>query len=311
MMVEERQWTRRHFLSVSSTALVAGLFFPRVAGARSQATGMRELRRNVGIFTARGGTIGWLIDPSGIAVVDSQYAQTAPQALAGIRERSQRRIDVLINTHHHGDHTGGNGVLRDITEHIVAQRRVVELQRAAAGERADELTYADTLFDRDWTLSVGDETITARHYMPAHTGGDCTVLFERAEIVHMGDLVFNRAWPFIDRDGGASVRGWIAALEAIASEHPARTLYVFGHVGVGAPVTGSRAEVLLQRDLLSGALDIAQRAMSAGRSREEVVAIDAIPGFPDHTSISARLNAGATIGAAYDELSSDTSDPKG
>jgi cyclase len=297
-------WTRRDFLSVSALGLLAGAVPRSPALGRPAAGEFLALRRGVGIFTSRGGTIGWLASPGGTVVVDSQFADTARVCRDGLEERNALPVHALINTHHHGDHTAGNGVFRDVARRIVAHSRVPELQRAAAaaGGSADAQTYADTTFEDEWTLEVGDERVRARHYGPAHTGGDATVHFERADVVHMGDLVFNRAYPFIDRAGGASVRGWVALLEAVSAEHSADTLYVFGHGRPGFGVTGDRADVLVQRDFLSALLETAARALAQGRSRAEATALDRLPGFPDHEPLSERLPLAAALGVAYDEL---------
>jgi cyclase len=297
--------TRRAFLQTSALALLAGALPRTLWAAPGAAANFRELRRDVGIFSARGGTIGWLVNAAGMAVVDSQFPDTAPLLLDGLRQRSPRRIDVLLNTHHHGDHTAGNGVLREAAARIVAHRRAAELQRAAAAAAGTEAaqTYADTTFEAEWRLEVGGETVRAKHYGPAHTGGDCTVWFQNADIVHMGDLVFNRAFPFVDRAGGASIAGWIALLEAVAAEHGSETLYVFGHANPAFDVAGTRADLLVQRDFLGAALEHASRAVAAGRSRDEAVALERLPGFPDHAPLVERLNLAAVLGAAYDEVS--------
>jgi cyclase len=300
--------TRRTFLAVSALGLVSGRLPPSLASMPVRGAEFTELRRGVGLFTARGGTIGWLVNRTGAVVVDSQFPDTARTCVQGLAERGHSSVDVLFNTHHHGDHTGGNGVFRKAALRIVAHDHVPELQRRAAeaSGTAPAQVYADTTFDRDWTLDVGDETVRARHYGPAHTGGDSTVLFERADVVHMGDLVFNRAYPFIDRAGGASVQGWIALLEAVAAEHSASTLYVFGHALPGFGLTGSRADILLQRDFLYAVLVHARRAIQAGRSRDEATAIERLAGFPDHAPIVPRLDLAAALGAAYDELARET-----
>jgi cyclase len=303
---------RRAFLGASALGLLAGAVPRSLMGALPSslagalhARELIELRRNVGIFTRRGGTIGWLVNASGAVVVDSQFPDSAAECLAGLDARGVRAIDALINTHHHGDHTAGNGVFRDAARRIVAQRRVPELQRraqAASGTDTPQ-TYADTTFDSEWQLAVGDETVRARHYGAAHTGGDCTIHFERANVVHMGDLVFNRAYPFIDRAGGASVAGWIACLEAVAAEHASDTIFIFGHSNPAFDITGDRADVTLQRDFLSAVLDAAQRAIADGRTREQATSLDRLPGFADHVALSERLTLGTAIGAAFDELS--------
>lgn len=96
-------------------------------------TAFTDLQRGVGIFTGRGGTIGWLVDPSGSAVVDTQMPGTAEIFLEGFLKRSPGGIDLLINSHHHFDHTGGNPILRPRSTTHLAHARVPELQRAAAG----------------------------------------------------------------------------------------------------------------------------------------------------------------------------------
>jgi cyclase len=296
--------TRRDFLGGSVLGLLAGALPGGFRTPLRPSTELVELRRGVGIFTSRGGTIGWLANGDGAVVVDSQFPDTARVFLDALRARGTGGVDALINTHHHGDHTAGNGVLREAARLIVAHERVPALQRraAAAGGSEDAQTYADTTFADVWTLAVGDETVRARHYGAAHTGGDCTVHFERADVVHMGDLVFNRAYPFIDRAGGASVRGWIALLEAVAAEHGTGTYYVFGHGSPAFGVTGRREDVLHQRDFLSAVLETAERAVREGRSREEATAVEALPGFDDHVAVADWLTLGTAVGAAYDEV---------
>ena len=292
---------RRSFLALAAAGTVAARFPQALLGARG-ALEFSTLRRNVGIFSLRGGTIGWLINGDGVLVVDSQFADTAPTLLAGVRERSSRPIDVLINSHHHPDHTGGNQVLREATERIVAHTRSAENQRMSARQRnvEDQQAYPDTTFDDTWNVQIGDETVRAKHYGPAHTGGDVAIHFERANVVHMGDLINNRGYANVDGPSGASVHGWIRVLESIAAEYPADAIYVFGHGEAPHGVTGARADLLYQRDYFSAVIDAARRARAEGKSREETVALPALPGFENTGGTVARL--GLALGLAYDEL---------
>lgn len=294
-------WTRRDFIRSSAMAVAASalpLADPLGAAAIRD---FRILRRNVGIFSQSGGTIGWVVNDEGIAAVDSQFPESARAFLDGLEGRDGRRLDLLLNTHHHGDHTGGNAIFRQETQRIVAHARARELQASGAGPEA-EAGLADETFQDTWSLEVGDERIHARHYGAAHTGGDCTVHFERADVVHMGDLVFNRAYPFIDRAGGASVQGWADLIDTVVAEHGAETLFVFGHGRPEFGVTGSREDVRVQGELLRTLLDMAGTAVREGRSRENVLATETIPGFPDHRALNERLNAGAALAAAFDEI---------
>jgi cyclase len=300
--------SRRVFLVSSSMTALAG-FVRLPAFAQTPASAppaiFKELRDGVGLFTARGGTIGWLLSGDALVVVDAQFPDTAATFQEEVKKRDPRRIDVLINSHHHGDHTAGNSALRPSAKRIVAHRNVPDLQRAAA-ERAktlDAQTYADTTFESTWKESFGKHTVIARHHGPAHTGGDAVVAFTRENVVHMGDLVFNRLYPFIDRVGGASIEGWIGVLEKVAADHDKEALYIFGHGREGFGVTGSRDDLMLQRDYLTALLETVRKARAAGQSKDEIAKIRRIEGFEDHAEMGTILTLSANLGAAYEELS--------
>jgi len=297
--------TRRDFVQRTLLGAVGAAFArPSALWARPTRQDFTILRRNVGIFVARGGTMGWLVNPSGIIVVDSQFPDTAEGFLAGLRERSALPIDVLLNTHHHPDHTGGNSVLRGSAARITAHVRSLENQRASARQRGVEAdqAYPDTTFTDSWATEVGDERIRMKYYGPAHTGGDAAVFFERANVVHLGDLLNNRGYPNVDAGAGASVKGWIQVLESIASEHDSDTLYVFGHSEAGYPVTGSRDDLHYQRDYFAAVLASAEGSVRAGRSREEATGLESLPGFTHFGGTLPRL--ALALGLAYDEVTS-------
>lgn len=299
----EQGASRRDFLALASLAAVGGFTrrLPALGQAQETVVTFRELRGNVGIFIARGGTIGWYVSSDAVAVIDSQYPDTAKICLDGLNRRSgNHRIDYLLITHYHGDHTAGNGVFRPATGKIVAHERVPELQRQAAAQQKSEAaqTYPDTVFSREWTGDLGKEQVRMEHFGPAHTGGDAIVRFERADIVHMGDLVFNRRHPYIDRPAGASIAGWIQVLEKIAGKFSGDTLYIYGHAQQGWEVTGRKEDLLYQRDYLSALLERVRAEIKAGKSREQITgSTEPLRGFPDHGPLNARV-----LQAAYDEL---------
>jgi glyoxylase-like metal-dependent hydrolase (beta-lactamase superfamily II) len=305
--------TRRRFLTAASSSLAAlSVLRPAslMAGAGLQAAAptvtpvFKEVRGGVGIFTARGGTIGYYSTADAFVVVDTQFPDTAQMFWDGVKH-TRPKIDVLVNTHHHGDHTAGNKVLGPQAKQIVAHPKVPELQRAAAGKSgsSSDQVYATTLAGTTWNESVGrDLEISTRHYGPAHTGGDLVVFFEQPDVVHMGDLVFNRSHPFIDRPAGASIANWILVCERVTRDHGAGTLYIFGHGKDGA-VVGKREDLLLERDYLTALLDTARKAVAAGQSKEELQRLTALPGFPEHVGLSANFGLGMPLGVAYDEAS--------
>lgn len=292
---------RRHFLSLSAAA-AAGALLPNLSRADD---GFREIRRGVGYFTGRGGTIGYFLADGALVVVDTQFPEPAMQCLEGLRRRSGRRIDAVVNTHHHGDHTSGNAVFRPHTDLLVAHARVPALQQAAAARQQPpgEPVVANEVFEGSWSLDLGAETMRLYHRGPAHTGGDAIVHFAEADVVHLGDLVFNRRPPVIDRPGGASIAGWIDWLEDVYAEASDGTRFIFGHAGPGFDVTGSRADVRVMRDFLEALLAYARRGYEAGQTADEVAAAEVIPGFPDHRLPDRSDSLARPLRAAYEEVS--------
>jgi len=278
--------SRRDFLATSAAAALGAALGPRWTGAQAaqpQPTPVfTPVRRNVGTFTMRGGTVGWLVSPRGVAVVDTQFPAEARVLLAGLQERSGNKgVDVLLNTHHHGDHSGGNGVFRGVARRVVAHGMADQHMRRAPGAQqpaapqpgAPEPLYPDTTFTHAWSADVGDERIVARHHGRGHTSGDAVITFERANVVHMGDLAFHRRHPVVDRAAGASMRNWARLLEQVTSAHARDTIYVFGHANTGLPVTGSSADLLQLRDYLNAVLAHVERQVQAGKSRDEILAM--------------------------------------
>lgn len=296
---------RREFLLLSSAALAAYPFRSLLAQAPGgPATRFEVIRRNVGFFTGQGGHIGWLVNPDAVVVVDSQYPSTAGICLAALKEKSGRGIDRLFNTHHHGDHIAGNSTFRPVTKRIVTHARVPELsKKAAEAPGAAPAVVADATFDKAWSEAMGDETVSATHYGPAHTGGDAVIRFERANVVHMGDVLFHELHPFVDRPAGANLQNWLTVVEAVAKAMPADTVYIAGHSRPGVPVTVGRRELLRQRDYLDAALTHVRGGMAAKRSKEEIVAATSLKGFESHQEIPGVLTLAAVLTAAYEELS--------
>jgi cyclase len=315
--------SRRDFMTRSALVLGAGTLAPSALARAMQQTQQppptappaptwqpvfTPMRRNVGYFTGRGGTIGYLIDKGAVVVVDSQFPDSAKACLSGLNERSQNRaVDLLINTHHHGDHTGGNVAFKGVAKRVLAHQRAVELQKEVAGRATNptEQLYADRTLTDVWREQLGDEWIRAKFYGRAHTSGDITITFERANVVHMGDLMFNRRHPVVDRPAGALMKNHIVVLETVVKDHASDTQYIFGHSGPQPapatglfPLTGTRDELMYFRDYLTALLAYVQSEIKAGRSREEVAAVRTpLKGFETHGNLNATI-----LGAAYDEL---------
>ena len=300
------QLNRREFVALSSGAVVASLTSRLSAGALQTPAPtpvFTPVRRNVNTFTARGGTIGWLSNPDALIVIDTQYPDSAKLCLDGLKTRAARPVDLVFNTHHHIDHTGGNGVFRSVARKIIAQANVPELQKTAAAQTAgaEPPVLPDATFDQTWTEHPGDETIIGRYYGPGHTGGDAIYHFQRANVVHMGDLLWLQFHPRVDRPAGASIQNWLKTLETVAREMPRDAIYIAGHAKQGLAPTGTVKDVTDFRNYFDAVLTTVRKGIAAGRSKDQIAA-STLPQFASYQTAGSALSLPAVLGVAYDEL---------
>ncbi|PLK45852.1 MBL fold metallo-hydrolase [Emticicia sp. TH156] len=274
---------RRNF--VQTTGLTLGAF--AISGKELLASIMaqnpyklKDLRGGVGVFTERGGTIAYLVTTKGLAVVDSQFPEQSNHLIGELKKISEKPIHLLINTHHHGDHSGGNIAFKGIAEHVVAHSNSLKNQKVAAekAKTEDKQLYPDITFTDTWKQKVGKETIKAHYFGPGHTNGDSIIHFEQANVAHMGDLLFNRRYPFVDRAAGASVKSWITVLDKTLSTFDNQTLFVFGHAFDPEKITGNKEDIKVFQDYLAKLWSFVEGEVKAGKTKDEVLKSTAIPG---------------------------------
>ncbi len=296
---------RRSFLL--SAAIASGAF--TLLGKRSFASILSDpsyqfktLRNNVGWFAEQGGTIVWLVNKEGIVVVDAEFPDPAKHLIAELQKQTDKPFEWLINTHHHGDHTSGNIAFKGIVKNVAAHVNSLANQKnvAIAQKKEDQQLYPDTTFTDTWKIKVGDEHIKAYYFGAGHTNGDTIIHFEHANVVHMGDLVFNRRYPFVDKSAGASVKNWPLALELAQKKFNKDTIFVFGHAFDPEKVIGTREDLKAMQNFLEKLADFVQTSIKAGKSREEILQAKSIPGITDWQGDG--INRG--LEAAYQEFSS-------
>lgn len=258
------------------------------------------LRNDLGIYTDRGGTIGFLLSRDAIVVVDAQFPDQSKNLIEELKKKSQQPFKLLINTHHHGDHTAGNISFKGIVEHVLAHENSKKNQEIVARQQKteDKQLYPDQVYSTVWCQKAGREKICLYYFGPAHTNGDSVIHFQKANIVHLGDLMFNRRHPFVDRSAGASIRGWMEVLDKTVKKFNRKTLYIFGHAAEGHKVTGTADDLKKFRDYLGQVLDFAEKEIRAGKSREEFLKNTAIPGNTEWKGEGIQR----PLGAAWDEL---------
>lgn len=227
------------------------------------------------MLTGRGGNIGLSVGRNGSFVVDDQYAPLTEKILAAVKAITPDPVRFVVNTHWHGDHTGGNESMGKAGAFIVAhenvRRRMSSEQFNATFQRTTPPSPEGALpvvtFAEGVTFHWNGEEIRVYHVPPAHTDGDAIVRFTKANVVHMGDCLFNGRYPVIDVAAGGSIDGMIAAAERVLPTLDANTKLIPGH----GPLC-DRAALERFRDMLKAVRDRVRPMVRDGKSADEIVA---------------------------------------
>ena len=280
-------------LSISKTAAFAN-------GFTRPAYEFKPLRNNVGYFTEQGGTIGWLNSKEGYVVVDAQFPNSAAHVIEELKKLGDQPFKYLINTHHHGDHTAGNIAFKGLAKNVVAHQNSL-INQTKAAEKAgnlDKQLLPNVTFGKGWKDNVGNEDIKAYYYGSGHTNGDAVFHFENANIVHVGDLVFNRRYPYIDKANGAHIGNWLTVLEKITNQFDNDTQFIFGHSLDPEKVIGNKADIKAFQNYLSKLLMFVGSEIKTGKSKEEILKATEIPGASEWKGDGIERS----LTAAYEEL---------
>lgn len=259
------------------------------------------LTNDIGIFTEKGGTIAFHFSKDGITVIDAQFPDTAPHLIDELKKRDGQPFRLLINTHHHGDHTSGNIAFKDIVSRVLAHENSLINQKnvAIANKTEDKQYYPNSTFGKVWEESAGNEKIALHYFGAGHTNGDAMIHLQKANIVHMGDLVFNRRHPFIDRTAGANIQSWINVLDMAMKKFNNETKFIYGHAADGYDVTGPKKDLVAFQDYLGNVLKFVGSEMKAGKTKEEILKATEIPGSPEWKGDGIQR----PLQAAFEELS--------
>jgi glyoxylase-like metal-dependent hydrolase (beta-lactamase superfamily II) len=302
--IETLNMDRRRFIQSTAVLAGAGIFLrnPVLANLFPSAPfTIRMVRNNVGIFTERGGTIGFAETSNGIIAIDSQFPDTAGHFIDEVKARNAKPFLYLLNTHHHGDHTGGNIAFKGLVQHVVAHENSLKHQKAAAEKQnaLEKTVLPDLTFSKKTKIKAGDTKVRGYYFGAGHTNGDAVWHFQEANVAHMGDLMFNKRHPFVDRASGASMQNWIDVLEKTIKKFDQETIYIFGHALNPGEETGNREDLKKFQDYLDKVLRFAESEIKSGKSKEEFIKSTAIPGVTEWTGDGIQR----PLTAAYEEVS--------
>jgi len=234
---------------------------------------------NVYMLQGRGGNIGVSVGPDGALLVDDQFAPLADRIRAALAGMVEGDIDLkfVLNTHWHGDHTGGNvefGPEAPIIAHANVRKRLATRQERALGviepsppDALPVITFADSI-----SIHFNGEEIRAIYLPHGHTDGDAVVYFSGSNVVHMGDDFFSGRFPFVDLSSGGSVQGLVVAVRSVLEQLPPDVKIIPGH----GPLSG-REDLEAYLEMVEESLGLVSAGIEAGRGLKELQA----EGMPD------------------------------
>ena len=267
---------------------VLGLLVASFAGAQTEpdwdAVEIRTVpvRDGLHMLMGRGGNLGLSVGEDGTFLVDDQYAPLTEKIVAAIATVTSDPVRFLVNTHLHGDHTGGNENFGKRGSIIVAHRNVrrrmsVDQFRKLLGNEVKaspvgalpKITFSDEV-----TFYWNGDAVNVFHVENAHTDGDSIIHWMSADVFHMGDVFFNGRFPFIDVDFGGNVNGMIAAADRVLALSKSETKIIPGHGELAGP-----EELRAFRDMLMAVRDRVQTMVNENKSVDDVVAANPAGAF--------------------------------
>ncbi|MEO0449525.1 MAG: MBL fold metallo-hydrolase [Pseudomonadota bacterium] len=270
-------------LLAAPIASAHGAHIPLSQQAQPVTISTTDLGDGLYMLQGRGGNIGVLVGEDGVFVIDSQYADMAPGILNAIDEIAGDKPRYLVNTHWHGDHTGGNAIIGETGATIIAHQGVrdrvtVDVTRDFFGQEATtpalpSQAWPVITFNDEMTLYLNGQTVRLIHTPAAHTDGDTFIYFEEADVLHTGDLMFSGMFPFVDITSGGSFSGFVAASQAMADLATEKTRIIPGH----GPLS-TEEDIVLIVDMLEGTMAAVQSEIDTGKDIETV--LDAAPLTP-------------------------------
>ena len=234
-----------------------------------------QVSGNIYMIMHKGGNIGVFTGKDGTFLIDDQFAPVTDPIIAAIKAVGGGTPKYLINTHYHGDHTGGNenfgkrGTL--IVSHDNVRQRLESgyyiapfkmKQPPASPEAMPVIT-----FSKDITFHINGENVRAKHVPNAHTDGDSFIHFQKANVIHAGDFFFNGFYPFIDVEHGGSLKGMIKAANKVLNKADGQTKIIAGH----GPL-GDKASLTRYRDMLVTAFERLNKLKAEGKTAAEAAA---------------------------------------
>lgn len=250
-------------LVLSAVTATAQQDFSKIEIKATQVSG------NVYMLEGSGGNIGVSVGADGVLIVDDQFAPLADKIEAALKQLNPGKLKFVLNTHHHGDHTGSNAVFGAKEATIMAQSNV--RTRLAGSPETKPAALPVITFDDSAAVHFNGEEIKLLHVGSGHTDGDSIIFFTKANVVHMGDQYVSQGWPFVDFSSGGDLDGYIATQQAVLAKVSADAKIIPGH-GALSTVQGLRD----YNAMVVESVALVRKGMAAGKTLEQLKA-DGLP----------------------------------
>ncbi|MGB0891423.1 MAG: MBL fold metallo-hydrolase [Flavobacteriaceae bacterium] len=194
-----------------------------------------KITNNIYMLEGQGGNIGMFIGKDGVFMIDDQFAPLTSKILSAIKKITNKPVRYLVNTHWHGDHTGGNANMQKegavIVSHENVRKRmsVDQIVRGRKKAASQKEALPVITFTKDMMFFLNGEDILVTHIHNAHTDGDALVYFTNSNVLHVGDAYFQKGFPYIDVDSGGSIDGYIQGIEKMIALSDDKTVIIPGH----------------------------------------------------------------------------------
>ena len=271
---------RAIFYGMASLGLGISLTLSAGAQKNDVPLTVTDLGHGLYMMEGAGGNLGLSVGADGAFLIDDQFGYMSDKIKVAVEARSEQPLHYVINTHFHGDHTGGNEAMTATGATIIAQENVRTrlLAPPDRGDGAPDPAPAEALpiitFSERVNFYWNDHTIQVTHPLNAHTDGDAVIYFADANVLHMGDTYFAKRWPFIDLAAGGSIAGYIKTLEDYAAKIDDDTKIIPGH----GPLS-NRAEMLAMANDLKKAQSLVLELKQQGLEVEAILAAKPLEQF--------------------------------
>jgi glyoxylase-like metal-dependent hydrolase (beta-lactamase superfamily II) len=253
---------KARFLLTLALAFVAPAIFAQQDFSNVEIKAI-PVAKNIYMLEGAGGNIGVSIGADGNLIVDDQFAPLAQKIDAALQKLNPGKLKFVLNTHHHGDHTGGNAIFGAKEAIIIAQDNVRKRLVGDANQKKEALPVVT--FGQSASVHFNGEEIKLLHHGPGHTDGDSIIHFTGANVVHMGDQFFNGGFPFVDLNSGGRVEGYIKTVAAVLEKIPADAKIIPGH-GKLATVEDLKSF----HAMLVETSGLVKKSMAEGKSLDEI-----------------------------------------